>query len=62
VDAVICVHEQAIDVHVSGSIRRSGNWEAHILRPFLALVKRFPQGVGDGDGDGVEGIEKKATP
>ena len=56
-DAVICVHEQAIDVHVSGSIRRSGNWEAHILRPFLALVKRFPQGVHR-----LEGIEKKAMP
>jgi FkbM family methyltransferase len=37
------VHENAIDVHVSGSIRSSGNWEAYIITPFLKLVKRFPQ-------------------
>jgi hypothetical protein len=41
----ICVHENSIDQHVSGSLRRSGMWEQHVVTPFLHLVKRYPQAV-----------------
>ena len=41
----ICVHENSIDQHVSGSLRSKGMWEEHIVTPFLHLVKRYPQAV-----------------
>jgi hypothetical protein len=41
----ICVHENSIDQHISGSLRSKGMWEEHIVTPFLNLVKRYPQAV-----------------
>jgi hypothetical protein len=49
----ICVHENSIDQHVSGSLRSKGMWEEHIVTPFLHLVKRFPQAVVLGESQRV---------
>ena len=45
VQTILCIHDTRHDVHVSGSIWRSGIWEPLVFKPFIDFVNKRPDSL-----------------